>query len=150
MRLLRRLAPGLVFTFAAACTASNASTPTPESVVSPSLTASPLASAAPPIPTQLVGEWTTDIDGDTWNLTLRALRAGGSYLIDIQRGAVSHHGAISVDGNTLDFFGGDPCSERGSYDWSTDGETLTFSSIGEDQCPGRATVLDGLTYTRRD
>jgi hypothetical protein len=50
----------------------------------------------------------------------------------------------------MDFFGGDPCSDRGSYDWSTDGETLTFGLIGEDGCPGRATVLDGHTYTRRD
>jgi hypothetical protein len=50
----------------------------------------------------------------------------------------------------LDFYGGDPCSGRGSYDWSTDGETLTFRLIGEDECPGRATVLDGYTYTRPD
>lgn len=35
-------------------------------------------------------------------------------------------------------FYGDPCSNRGSYDWSTD------------RCPGRATVTDGHTYTRRD
>jgi hypothetical protein len=147
MRLLRRLTPGLVFAFAAACTASNAPTPTPEAVVSPSPTASPSTSAAPAIPDDLVGEWTTEIGVETWNLTLRA---SGSYLVDIQRGAVSHDGAISVDGNKLNFFGGDPCSERGSYDWSTEGGTLTFSVIGQDECPGRATVLDGLIYTRSD
>jgi hypothetical protein len=147
MRLLRRLAPGLAFAFVAACTASIAPTPTPEPVGFPAPTASPSASAAPPIPAELSGEWTTEIDVDTWKLTLQA---GGSYLVQLQRGAVSHRGAISVDGNTLDFFGGDPCSDRGSYDWSTDGETLTFGLIGEDGCPGRATVLDGHTYTRRD
>jgi hypothetical protein len=102
---------------------------------------------APPIPAELVGEWTTEIDGETWILTLQAT---GTYLVQIQRGAVSHDGAISVDGTTLNFFGGDPCSNRGSYDVSTEGETLTFRSIGDDRCPGRATVLDGHTYTRRD
>ena len=147
MRLLRPLAPGLAFALGAACTASNAPTPTPEPLAFPSLTAGPSASAALPIPPELVGEWTTEIDGGTWNVTLQA---AGAYLVQPQRGAGSHVGAISFDGNNLDFFGGDPCSNRGSYDWATDGETLTFRSIGEDQCPGRATVLDGHTLTRRE
>lgn len=147
MRLLRRLAPGLAFAFGAACTASNASTPTPEPLGFPTPTASPSASAALPIPAELVGEWTTEIEGQTWIVTLQA---AGAYLVQPQRGAGSHVGGISFDGNNLNFFGGDPCSNRGSYDWSTDGNTLTFRSIGGDECPGRATVLDGHTLTRRD
>jgi hypothetical protein len=147
MRLLRRLAPGLAFAFGAACTASNVPTLTPEPVVLPSPTAISSASATIPIPAELVGEWITEIDGETWRVTLQAT---GAYLVQLEESTVTHDGAISSDGSTLDFFGGDPCSNRGSYEWSMDGETLTFRSIGEDRCPGRATVLDGHVYTRRN
>ena len=63
-----------------------------------------------------------------------------------------HHGAFSVsaDGTQLEFFGSYPCMDRGSYEWSIDGGKLTFTAIGEDECRGRQSILDPLTYTRRE
>lgn len=74
----------------------------------------------------------------------------GSYRV--QRGAAHGFGsvALSADGMHLNFYGGDPCQERGSWQWSVEGDTLNFTSVGEDGCPGRTAVLDELTYTRRE
>jgi hypothetical protein len=40
--------------------------------------------------------------------------------------------------------------DRGSYEWSIDGGKLTFTVVGEDECRGRQSILDPLTYTRRE
>jgi hypothetical protein len=99
------------------------------------------------IPNELLGEWESQKGTDPVVLTLRE---SGSY--HVRRGVAQGFGAVSASagGAQLDFFGGDPCQERGSYEWSIQGDTLTFTPVGDEGCPGRAAVLDGLTYTRRE
>jgi hypothetical protein len=105
------------------------------------------ASEGPAIPVELVGEWESQKGSDPVTLTLRE---SGSYIV--MRGVATGRGAVSAsaDGTQLDFFGGDPCSERGSYQWSVEGDTLDFIPVGEDGCPGRTAVLDELIYTRAE
>jgi len=122
----------------AACSASG----TPS--VAPSPTPSAEASEAVPIPAELVGDWESQKGTDPVILTLRQ---NGSY--SVKRGVARGMGAMrAANATQLDFYGGDPCPERGSYEWTIEGETLTFTPVGEDECPGRAAILKGLTYTR--
>ena len=112
--------------------------------VTSSLTPSAEPSEAAAIPDELVGDWESQKGTDPVLLTLGA---NGYYRV--KRGVARGMGAMrAANATQLDFFGGDPCSDRGSYEWTLDGETLTFTPVGEDGCPGRAAVLDGLTYTR--
>jgi hypothetical protein len=129
--------------------ACNTATPQSAAPSPTSRTASPSAESSEDvaIPTQLLGEWESQKGTDPVVLTLRE---SGSYYV--RRGAAQGFGAVSASagGAQLDFFGGDPCQERGSYEWSIEGDALTFTPVGEEGCPGRAAVLDGLTYTRRE
>jgi len=112
--------------------------------VAPSPTPSAEASEAVPIPADLVGDWESQKGTDPVILTLRQ---NGSY--SVKRGVARGMGAMrAANATQLDFYGGDPCPERGSYEWTIEGETLTFTPVGEDECPGRAAILKGLTYTR--
>ena len=109
-------------------------------------TPSPEPSEAVPIPAELVGDWESQKGSDPVLLTLGA---NGYY--SVKRGVARGMGAMTAaNAGQLDFFGGDPCSDRGSYEWTLEGETLTFTPVGEDGCPGRAAVLKDLTYTRAD
>jgi hypothetical protein len=120
---------------------SNASTP---SVAASHSTPSAEASERGPIPDELVGDWESRKGTDPVVLTLQE---SGAYRV--KRGVAQGMGTMAaVSDRQLDFFGGDPCPERGSYEWTIEGDTLTFTPVGEDECPGRAAVLDGLTYTR--
>jgi hypothetical protein len=111
--------------------------------LAPSPTPSAEASEAVPIPDEFVGDWESRKGTDPVILTL-----GGNGYYPVKRGPAHGMGAMSVsNARQLDFFGGDPCPYRGSYEWTIEGETLTFTPVGEDECPGRAAVLDGLTYT---
>jgi hypothetical protein len=119
---------------------SAASTPS----VGSSPTPSAEASEAVAIPDELIGDWESRKGTDPVVLTLME---SGAYRV--KRGLARGMGAMAaVNDRQLDFFGGDPCPERGSYEWTIEGDTLTFTAVGEDECPGRAAVLDGLTYTR--
>jgi hypothetical protein len=102
------------------------------------------ASARAPIPDELIGDWESRKGTDPVILTLQE---SGAYRV--KRGLARAMGAMAAVGDRqLDFFGGDPCPERGSYEWAIEGDTLILTPVGEDECPGRAAVLDGLTYTR--
>lgn len=105
------------------------------------------ASEGPAIPEELLGEWESMKGTDPVTLTLQA---AGSYRVT--RGVANARGAVSAsaDGTQLDFFGGDPCSERGTWEWSIEGDTLDFTPVGEDGCPGRTAILDELIYTRAE
>ena len=60
------------------------------------------------------------------------------------------HGKVQVDGNEIRFSDSDACpSGIGTYRWNVDGDSLTLTSIRPDECPNRAAVLDGFTFTRR-
>ena len=130
--------PLLLLVASAGCSA--ASSPSQGSSPTPSAE----ASEALPIPDELVGDWESRKGTDPVILTLEG---NGDYRV--KRGVAQGMGAMSAaNARQLDFFGGDPCPDRGSYEWTIEGETLTFTPVGEDECPGRAAVLDGLTYTR--
>jgi len=135
---LTRLIPLLPLVASAGCSA--ASSP------SRALSATPSAEAseALPIPDELVGDWQSQKGTDPVILTI-----GENGYYRVKRGPAHGMGAMSAaNARQVDFFGGDPCPYRGSYEWTIEGETLTFTPVGEDECPGRAAVLDGLTYTR--
>jgi hypothetical protein len=138
------MAPVLLL-LAGACSASTQSGA--PSLTPASNSTSAEASEGPAIPAELVGEWDSQKGTDPVTLTLRE---GGSYIV--MRGVATGRGAVSAsaDGTQLDFFGGDPCSGRGSWEWSVEGDTLDFTPVGEDECPGRTAVLDELIYTRAE
>jgi hypothetical protein len=147
LRRLTQLVPVLLLLVAIG--ACNAATPYSAAPSATSLTSTPSAdkSDAAALPMELIGEWESQKGTDPVVLTLRE---SGSY--HVRRGVAQGFGAVSASagGAQLDFFGGDPCQERGSYEWSVQGDTLTFTPIGEDGCPGRTAVLDNLTYSRRE
>ena len=96
------------------------------------------------LPSEMEGVWRTDPgDADRVTLTL----ADTAYRID--RGPNSGNGDISVDGDRIVFSGSSLCGGAGTYRWSVEGDSLTFSlEDSGDPCSGRTSVLDGVTYTR--
>jgi hypothetical protein len=145
MRWLQRITP-VVLLATAACSAASTQIVAP-SPSSPASTPSAAASVRVEVPDELVGEWESQKGSDRVLLTLNK---NGSYFARII--IPPHHGAFSVsaDGTQLEFFGSYPCMDRGSYEWSIDGGKLTFTVVGEDECRGRQSILDPLTYTRRE
>jgi len=143
MRWCRWVIPMLLL--AAACSSASTQSVAP-SLSSPASTPSATASETAAIPDELVGDWESRKGSDSVLLTIRD---NGTYLV-LRVPAMGIGHMTAVDGTQLDFFGGDPCADRGSYEWSIEGETLTFIPVGEDECPGRAAVLDELPYARRE
>jgi hypothetical protein len=114
--------------------------------------ASPMATAsvtsqptgpADEAPAELQGAWTTP-SGDPDPVTLTLSPSG--YQVD--RGLGFGHGAISVDGDPIRFFGSDLCDGQGTYTWSIEAGVLTFTPENDDPCDGRSAVLIDRTYER--
>lgn len=122
-------------------TTTVATTAAPVITAAPATTTTAAADAAPP---ELEGVWQTDLgNGDRVQLNLR----GNDYIIT--RGPNSGSGDISVDGGLIVFSGSNLCSGVGTYQWSVEGDSLTFTPTESgDPCSGRRPVLDGVTYTR--
>lgn len=100
------------------------------------------ADAAPP---ELRGIWETELNAEeTLVLTLR----GTTYQANIQGSPETGTGRISVEGDTIEFFGSDRCpgDPGGTYTWVVEDENLTFTPVGEDPC-GRNGFIPGQTYT---
>ena len=146
MHRFQRVAPVLLLLASGACGAVSTPSVAP-SQATPTSSPSAAASEGVAIPAELVGEWESQKGTDPVTLTLQE---SGSYVV--MRGVATGRGAVtaSADGTQLDFFGGDPCSGRGSWEWSIEGDTLDFTPVGEDECPGRTAVLDELIYTRAE
>lgn len=124
--------------------ASTIATPTtevPTTTEAPITTTTAAADAAPP---EMEGVWRTDLgNNDRVQLNLR----GNDYIIT--RGPNSGSGDISVDGDLITFSGSTLCSGVGTYQWTVEGDSLTFTADDSgDPCSGRRPVLDGVTYTR--
>ena len=88
------------------------------------------------------GQWNATIStGEKVTLTL----GKNSYTVVIA-GLGGRSGRISVVKDEIVFSQGEDCQGSGTYNWSIEGEELTFAIQGVDEC-GRAVVLDGVTYT---
>lgn len=123
--------------------ASTIATPTTEvpTTTEAPITTTTAADAAPP---EMEGVWRTDLgNNDRVQLNLR----GNDYIIT--RGPNSGSGDISVDGDLITFSGSTLCNGVGTYQWTVEGDSLTFTADDSgDPCSGRRPVLDGVTYTR--
>jgi hypothetical protein len=126
-----------------ACSATVAPTgspaPTPATSPTPTATVDPLAA-----PEELQGNWRTALpDGGSVTVII----AARNYTV-LRFDTV--HGKVQVDGNQIRFSDSDACPNGiGTYRWNVDGDSLTLTSIRPDECPNRAAVLDGFTFTRR-
>lgn len=61
-------------------------------------------------------------------------------------GLMSGKGTYKVDGNLWIEQGTDECPFPGTYEWSFDGNNLTFKLQGEDQCDPRREATDNQTF----
>lgn len=95
------------------------------------------------MPEQISGTWRTELTAsDRVELRLNEDRYG------ISRGPNAVSGGVAVRGDEISFFASTACDGVGTYQWEVSHESLTFMPIEPDPCPGRADVLDGITYTR--
>lgn len=101
--------------------------------------------AASPAPTAIQGTWVTTQLGTMQKvtLTLGATTYKVLYLPD------QYSGAISVTGDRIQFSGSTACDGTGAYLWSLAGNSLTFTAISTDECPGRTAVIAGYTYSKQ-
>ena len=96
-------------------------------------------------PAEMRGVWTLESSsGETLQLVLQ----GTSYQARVQGTPETGSGTISVDGDTIAFYGSDRCPDDpgGTYTWVIEDGTLTFTLVGQDAC-GRKGFLDGFSYT---
>jgi hypothetical protein len=112
-------------------------------------TAAPTTTFAPgSAPAELAGQWGTDLEtGDPQMDRVFITFTGVRY--SVSRGPNSATGNILVEGDRITFSGADVCSGVGVYQWSIDGDNLTFTMLDPpDECGLRSPILAGITYTR--
>ncbi|MEO8247196.1 MAG: hypothetical protein ABI622_08790 [Chloroflexota bacterium] len=113
----------------------------PTATPQPTATATPQPTL-PAIPAQLRGEWQTTLSyGEQLTLTL----TDTGY--QVKRGTETVHGGLRVADGQITFLRSGECDGVGTYQWSLTGGQLTFQPVAADQCPGRAGVIVGQTYT---
>ena len=115
--------------------------PTAVITPSPSPPASPLETEpANAAPLELQGKWQTS-DGEL--IVLLTLRET-SYVIE---GLRTGQGAIVVHGDEIVFQFSTLCDGVGTYRWSRQGDSLTFTTLEpRDPCVDRMGLLEGRTY----
>ena len=121
----------------ASCTSVGTASGTPSSQP----TATPRATA-PSVPSELRGVWSTSLANGA-PLTLTLTDAGYEIKNDIE----IIRGGMRVAGAEITFLRSGACDGVGTYRWSLTGGRLAFEPVGSDQCPGRAGVIAGHTYT---
>ena len=134
-----RLSLGSLFALTlGGCGGGNATTPTAPANPSP-------PTVLIPAPRVLQAVWVTGLRGSGEQVTL-TLSENGYH---ISRPPSQASGAISVDGDRIEFSQSTLCAGTGVYRWSLNGNSLLFTNISE-PCPGRGEALDGQTYAKRD
>ena len=145
-----RAAMMLIAVACAACSggSSASTTATPSVPASEEQSSTAVPSAAPSAddsaPDELQGLWEATITtGEDVTLELRA----SGYTVN--RGGAVGSGSISVDGSQI-VFSTTLCQlGKGPYEWSIEGETLTFTPLEpRDPCGNRIIFLEGASYTR--
>jgi hypothetical protein len=121
----------------ASCTSVATASRTP----SPRPTATPRPTA-PSVPSELRGVWSTTLSNGAL-LTLTLADTGYEIKNDIE----TVRGGLRVAGGEITFLRSGACDGVGTYRWSLTGGRLAFEPVGDDQCPGRAGVIVGHTYT---
>lgn len=95
-------------------------------------------------PAAIQGSWVTTLSGTAERVTLTL----GATSYQISRPPNQAEGTISVSGDRIEFSGSTVCAGTGPYRWTLTGNSLTFTAIGADACPGRSEVIAGYTYSR--
>lgn len=113
------------------------------SATAPTATRSP-ATAQDPAPLELQAAWVTALGGT--GEQVRLTLSGTGYVI--VRGPNRASGAIAVRGDRIEFSQSTLCSGTGAYRWSLQGDSLLFTTLESEPCPGRGEVLNGQTYNR--
>jgi hypothetical protein len=151
---------GVTALMLAGCTTAAPGSPSAERP-SPSVAATrtpiPSPTPLPGMPTELVGGWGTDLRDflDPEDICSPCgpevrliIRAHGSWTVARAGGQAS--GSFSIEDGQLVFGPSTACEGMGTYEWESDGDTLTLTAVQEDECERRQEALDGPTYTRED
>lgn len=107
--------------------------------LSPSPSSTAASDAAP---TELAGRWATEINGERWILSL----TGTNYTVQV--GGTSGGGRISVEANQIRFYDSQMGPGDGLYEWTIDGETLTFTELQPSDPVSARDFLIGVAFTR--
>jgi hypothetical protein len=132
-------APPMVSSAPSPAPSAAAPTPVPTPAETPMPTPEPSlpADAAPP---ELLGTWANRED----SANLRLLIQPVAYRIT--RFGNSGSGALSVTGDVIRFSDSNICPGTGEYRWSLADGILTFDPIAPDECPGRASGIEGISF----
>ncbi len=121
-----------------------------------SATPSPATSAAAtpppggPAPPQLIGAWT---DPNALPIVAPVVLTFTSSTYTIRTSTGQGSGAIVVNGDEIDFFSSNRCTELplprgvGRYHWTVQGTTLHLSPLNADPC-GRVDYLPNKSFTK--
>ena len=131
----------LILLAAVSCSSAGTVSPPSPTVTSPSPT------IVDPAPRELQAVWVTFLNDGTGQQVTLTLSEKGYH---VTRGANQVGGVIAVHGDQIEFSQSSVCDGTGIYRWSLKGNSLLFTKVTEDPCPGRAEVLDGQTYSKRD
>lgn len=116
--------------------------PTTTKTAEPATTTSAAPDAAPP---ELSGRWQTEKPFGRVILSL----VGTNYSFNVVGQGFNGEGKISVSGNQIRFYDAFPNPGEGFYEWTLDGDTLTFIALEPlDVTGGRRAALVDFIWTR--
>lgn len=70
----------------------------------------------------------------------------GTYTAVLAGGMLITDGGYRPAGNVITFAADPPCADEATYEWTLDGETLTFEVSGQDLCRDRQAYLQDTVY----
>jgi hypothetical protein len=155
MLALLLLAAGLMACSAPDQTSFEQATPSPTQAAissSPSVSTSPEPSETPgaqgsPVPSELEGTWEAEIVPRVGGFAPTATLTLTGTSFHLVRDPDIASGTVAAEGDEIEFSPGSVCQVPGTYRWSLEDGTLTFTVVS-DSCPGRLAMLDGQEYRR--
>ena len=111
----------------------------------PNPTRSPSSTPTTSTPTELQGTWITTLQATSERVTLTFDATGGFVVV---REPNRSSGQVVFAGDQVEFEQASACSGTGKYRWSIDAGKLRFTPVVTDECPGRAAILEGQSYSR--